>query len=182
MTTELLLITGLKVADPTAITALATLRTRLGFEEILAGLSREELFLFEMEGGEEGARAAVAGLVRDTNLFFNPNKHRHRLSTDIDGIRRVLPTERNGENLAHNRHRAVKARDSVWPDNSWLANVVSSRYHHPGGVENFSNQVVGLRGRRCYADALQHRHDDLERVAIVDRCPRGQPDMVCSGR
>lgn len=85
MTTTLLLATRLKVADPTAITALATLRTRLDCDDLLAGLSREELFLFEVEGRAAPARAAVEDLVRSTNLFLNPNKHRHHLSAAGSG-------------------------------------------------------------------------------------------------
>lgn len=78
--TSVLLTTRLKVADPTALTALATLRDRLGLAGQLARLSREELFLFEISDRPAGARRLVEELARQTNLFLNPNKHTFRLA------------------------------------------------------------------------------------------------------
>ena len=125
MTAALLLTTGLKVADPTAITALATLRTRLGFGDILAGLSREELFLFEVEGREEAARAAVDGLVRNTNLFLNPNKHWHRLTTAgaeaaAPGAYLLVWTDGDGEDLREAVRRHTGAAGVAAVRRAWL--------------------------------------------------------------
>lgn len=78
--TSILLTTRLKVADPTARTALATLRDRLGLGDRLARLSREEVFLFAIDAPAAAARELVDGLARQTNLFLNPNKHTFRLS------------------------------------------------------------------------------------------------------
>jgi hypothetical protein len=77
--TGVLLATRLKVADPTALTALATLRDRLRLGHALAGLSREELFLFDIDLEPAAARDAVVDLCRRTNLFLNPNKHAWRV-------------------------------------------------------------------------------------------------------
>lgn len=82
--TDVLLATRLKVADPTALTARATLRDRLGLAGVLAGLSREELFLFDVALEPEPAAALVDDLCRRTNLFLNPNKHTYRLATWSD--------------------------------------------------------------------------------------------------
>jgi phosphoribosylformylglycinamidine (FGAM) synthase PurS component len=77
--TPVLLTTRLKVADPTALTATTTLRTRLGYDTI-AAVGREELFLFEVDAGPDEAEAIIDGLVRRTNLFLNPNKHLYRIT------------------------------------------------------------------------------------------------------
>lgn len=71
--------TRLKVSDPTAMTALATLRHRFGFGARLAALSREELFLVETTLDPVATREVLEDLVRRTNLFMNPNKHVGRL-------------------------------------------------------------------------------------------------------
>jgi len=71
--------TRLKVSDPTAMTALATLRQRFGFGTRLAALSREELFCVETTLDPAATRELLEDLVRRTNLFMNPNKHVGRL-------------------------------------------------------------------------------------------------------
>ena len=79
--TDLLLTTRLKVSDPTARTALATLRDRLGLADRVASLVREELFLFDVAAPAAQAREVIEGLARRTNLFLNPNKHAWRIRT-----------------------------------------------------------------------------------------------------
>lgn len=71
--------TRLKVSDPTAMTALATLRQRFGFGARLAALSREELFFVETTLDPVATREVLEDLIRRTNLFMNPNKHVGRL-------------------------------------------------------------------------------------------------------
>lgn len=78
---DVLLTTRLKVADPTALTALATLRDRLGLADRLKGLSREEVFLFSMSPSTPKPAELVEQLARQTNLFLNPNKHAFRITT-----------------------------------------------------------------------------------------------------
>lgn len=76
--------TRLKVSDPTALTALATLRGRFGFGERLAALSREEVFLLDTTLDAVATREVLEDVVRRTNLFMNPNKHVGRLEVEGD--------------------------------------------------------------------------------------------------
>jgi hypothetical protein len=84
--TDVLLATRLKVSDPTARTALATLRDRLGLADRVGSLVREELFLFEVDAAPAAARELVEGLARETNLFLNPNKHAWRVRTGDEPV------------------------------------------------------------------------------------------------
>jgi hypothetical protein len=83
---DVLLATRLKVSDPTARTALATLRDRLGLADRVATLVREELFLFEVAPPVAGGKELVDNLARETNLFLNPNKHAWKVTTGDEPI------------------------------------------------------------------------------------------------
>ena len=96
---DVLLTTRLKVADPTALTALATLRDRLGFADRIRGLSREEVFLFSMAPSTPKPGEFVEKLARQTNLFLNPNKHAFRITTG-EAARPVGPPESSAWLLA----------------------------------------------------------------------------------
>jgi len=87
--TDVLLATRVKASDPTARTALATLRDRLGLADRVGSLVREEIFLFEVAPAPAAARDLVEGLARETNLFLNPNKHSWRIKT---GDETIAPT------------------------------------------------------------------------------------------
>jgi phosphoribosylformylglycinamidine (FGAM) synthase PurS component len=91
---DVLLETRLKVADPTALTALATLRDRLRLAPALEGLSREEYTLFEVDLDPAAARDLVSDLCRKTNLFLNPNKHAWRVR--IEGVEPGAPPAADG--------------------------------------------------------------------------------------
>lgn len=89
---DVLLTTRLKVADPTALTALATIRNRLGFADRIRGLSREEVFLFTMAPSLPKPEEFVEKLARQTNLFLNPNKHAFRITMG-ESARPIGPPE-----------------------------------------------------------------------------------------
>jgi hypothetical protein len=129
--TAALLTTRLKVADPTALTALSTLRTRLGFGERLRNVTREEFHLFETTLDREGARRLVDGLVRRTNLFLNPNKHFHRLVVEGDaapspeilrgpGAYLLVWTEGDGEDLLESMRRHVGVEQVTSLSRGWI--------------------------------------------------------------
>ncbi|MDZ4803441.1 MAG: hypothetical protein SGI90_01095 [Candidatus Eisenbacteria bacterium] len=121
---DVLLTTRLTVSDPTALTALSTLRDRMGFGDRIRGLSREEVFLFSMEPSTPNARDLVEQLARQTNLFMNPNKHAHRITTG-EAAQAAVPSESlawllvwssgDGETLEASVHRHVglPAVDSI---------------------------------------------------------------------
>ncbi len=71
---------GLKITDNEARSALEAVRVKMGLDGVV-GLVREDLWELDVEAGSAAAaRAVVARLVETTNLFANPNKHRHALS------------------------------------------------------------------------------------------------------
>jgi phosphoribosylformylglycinamidine (FGAM) synthase PurS component len=72
---------GLKVTDNEARSALEALQSKMGLRESVRDLLREELWEVDvMAGSWAEARATVERLVRTTNLFANPNKHRYEIS------------------------------------------------------------------------------------------------------
>lgn len=71
-TTQILVV--LRNADPTALTALSSLRRYLGFGEKLAGLRRR--VLWEITGPEEGSRDELIEALRRGGELWNPNKER----------------------------------------------------------------------------------------------------------
>jgi hypothetical protein len=72
---------GLKITDNEARSALEAIRVKMGLGDEVVGLAREDLWELDVEAGSpEAARAVVARLVEATNLFANPNKHRHLLA------------------------------------------------------------------------------------------------------
>ncbi len=121
--TSLLLTKRLKVADPTAMTALATLRDRMGMAESIAGLSRDELFLLKVDLPADAAVRRVTELVRGTNLFLNPNKHSWR----IDAGEGAGPDEA----AAGGNARAWLLVRGIEPDTSLL----ESLWRHAGARE-----------------------------------------------
>jgi phosphoribosylformylglycinamidine (FGAM) synthase PurS component len=70
---------ALRITDNEARSALEAVRVKMGIAAVV-GLAREDVWSLDVEAASaEDARAAVARLVEGTNLFANPNKHRHSL-------------------------------------------------------------------------------------------------------
>jgi hypothetical protein len=121
------LATRLKVADPTAVTALSTLRGRLGLAEDIAGLSREEIFVMDVDAPPQIALGLVEDLVRSTNLFLNPNKHHYRLTlegfpdSEADRAAYLLVwTPGEGEDLRDSLWRHARAVQVLAVFRAWL--------------------------------------------------------------
>lgn len=74
------LLTRLKIADLTALTALETARRLLPAGHELTRLVREELFLFAPEPGAaaDAFEGPLALAIESSNFFVNPNKERYR--------------------------------------------------------------------------------------------------------
>ena len=123
--TDLLLTTRLKVSDPTARTALATLRDRMGLSDRVASLVREELFLFDVAAPPAAAREVVEELARGTNLFLNPNKHAWRVRTGDElcarrrgeregGYQRRAPNQEQPDGRRYSRSGSRHRRHGHW--------------------------------------------------------------------
>ena len=80
MSNKLYLLVGLRVPDVTALTAEETIRKRISGGEKLNGLEHFDLWEFHHGGG--GFRVELERMVRDSNLFVNPNKHIYRFADD----------------------------------------------------------------------------------------------------
>lgn len=126
-----LLFTRLKVVDPAAVTALETLRHRFDQVDQLAGLAREEFFLFDVEAPAPTTRDRIERLVRGTNLLLNPNKHVWRLVVEHDDSAPVAPgapaeayllvwTPGDGADLLTSIQRHGLADDMVGLARGWL--------------------------------------------------------------
>jgi hypothetical protein len=75
------LIVSLRARDLAALTAEETVRKRVPGGERLVRLDRADLWEFAYDGGAE-FRSRLEGLVRDSNIFVNPNKHLFRFADD----------------------------------------------------------------------------------------------------
>jgi len=91
---------GLKITDNEARSALEALRVKMGLGEAVRSLAREERWQLGVEAPTSAeAEAVVAGLVRATNLFANPNKHCHAIGSGVDLAPdevAILVTDREG--------------------------------------------------------------------------------------
>ncbi len=77
----------LKVADPTAYTALDALRRALGYGDRVRGLIRSEIWCLGFsQASAEAARGTVERLARETNLLVNPNKHAWETVSDAQAL------------------------------------------------------------------------------------------------
>jgi hypothetical protein len=71
----------LRGADPTALTAAYALRHRLGLDEAVRGLSRVQLWRFELAAADPAwAQEQVRTWVTQSQLFVNPNQHAYELT------------------------------------------------------------------------------------------------------
>lgn len=71
----------LKAAGNEARSALEALQEKMHLRDRVAGLEREELWELDVKGDTASdAEKTVRDLVKTTNLFANPNKHRYSLS------------------------------------------------------------------------------------------------------
>lgn len=93
-TKRLALTVSLKVPDNEARSALEAIRVKMGLSDRVRDLAREEVWELDVEcGSVEDARSEVDGLVRSTNLFANPNKHRYSLEEGSAGGVELAPDE-----------------------------------------------------------------------------------------
>lgn len=79
------LVVGLKVPDNEARSALEALSVKMGLGDAVSDLAREDLWVFEFAREAGDARSAVERLVRETNVFANPNKHRYEIAEEGAG-------------------------------------------------------------------------------------------------
>ena len=71
------LVVTLRVTDNEARSALEALQVKMGLREAVRGLARDDVWELTVDASDEDeAVALVSDLVRTTNLFANPNKHR----------------------------------------------------------------------------------------------------------
>lgn len=75
---DVLLTVTLKVPDNEARSALEAVRVKMGLAGDVLDLRRDDLWELSLESASEDAAVeAIERLVGSTNLFANPNKHRH---------------------------------------------------------------------------------------------------------
>lgn len=79
---RLQLLVTLRNRGLTALTAEETLRRRVSGGEALERLDQADLWEFRHRGGER-FREQLEKLVRESNLFVNPNKHSFRFTEDF---------------------------------------------------------------------------------------------------
>jgi hypothetical protein len=109
MRQRIVLTVALKVTDNEALSALEALQTKMGMADSVVGLAREVQWELDVEAdGPESALRVVTEIVKRTNVFLNPNKHRSTLTSvphawdglDDDEVA-ILVSDRDGaESLA----------------------------------------------------------------------------------
>lgn len=108
-TQRLRLEVALKIADNEARSALEAIRVKMGLSALVRDLRREEVWELVLDAADaDGAKSIVATLVKTTNLFANPNKHRTRLvdigdapvSLDPDEVAILVSDRESGEGAA----------------------------------------------------------------------------------
>lgn len=99
------LLTRLKIADLTALTALDTARRLLPPGHAIERLVREELFLFTPEAGvaADAFEAPLAIAIESSNFFVNPNKERYRFLKAAERGDALVPPEGAWGILARSR-------------------------------------------------------------------------------
>ncbi len=102
-----LLSVELKAAGNEARSALEALQEKMGLRDTVSDLAREELWEIEVQARTAGAaRETIEQLVRTTNLFANPNKHKYTLAAaggaepDDDGESRSDRSGRRSDGAA----------------------------------------------------------------------------------
>ncbi len=86
---SLTLTVELRITDNEARSALEAVQVKMGLGDRVTDLVREELWEIEVEAADSDAALEVlGGLVKTTNLFANPNKHRYTLAAG-EGARAV---------------------------------------------------------------------------------------------
>ena len=86
---ELELFVTLRVVDRVALTARRTLTERLGYDDILADLKRQDYYRVAVAGDEEEALAYLREIAVNTTLFANPNKE----TFSVEPVTRPLSKE-----------------------------------------------------------------------------------------
>lgn len=81
-------------SDLVALSAFDTLVRKMGYEDALSSLSREELWILSFELGDIDAGNVTKMLAEKTGIFVNPNTHTHLI---------VLPNETLPHGARHNR-------------------------------------------------------------------------------
>ena len=80
----------LRVVDRVALTALQTIRDRLGYGEMLEDLTRQDYYRLAVAGDEEESLTYLRKIAETTTVFANPNKE----TFSVDLVRRPLSRER----------------------------------------------------------------------------------------
>ena len=84
----------LRITDNEARSALEAVQVKMGLGDRVSDLVREELWEIEVEAETpDAALEVLGGLVKTTNLFANPNKHRYTLAAGAANGHRLEPDE-----------------------------------------------------------------------------------------
>jgi len=97
---------SLKVPDNEARSALEALTVKMDLGAAVKDLARETLWAFDFGDGSGDPRAAVERLVRESNVFANPNKHTYGIVEG--GSERGHPLDSDEVAIL------VRDRDSNW--------------------------------------------------------------------
>ena len=160
----------LKAAGNEARSALEALQEKMGLRDLVSGLAREELWEIEVQAQTAGAaRETIEQLVRTTNLFANPNKHKYSLAA----VAGAEPDD-NGESHSD---RAGRHSDgaAVWAaglEDDEVAVLVTDR-------EGADGESVLSAIRRIGADDVVHiRKWTRWRIRLAEPPKAGDPEVL----
>jgi len=157
---------GLKVTDNEGRSALEALQEKMGLRDRVSDLSREELWEVDVDASTiEEARATLDGLVRRTNIFANPNKHRYVITelgesgSDDDAGAPAMSSAAGGDLAADEVAILVRDRESTVGE-SVLSAIRGMGVDDVVGVRKWTRWRVGLtkspaRGDPAVLDLIQ---------------------------
>jgi phosphoribosylformylglycinamidine (FGAM) synthase PurS component len=161
----------LKATGNEARSALEALQEKMGLREHVRDLAREDLWEIEVDARTAaGARETIEQLVRTTNLFANPNKHKYTLA-DAGGAE---PGRDRGERGSHGPGRGSDGAAS-WAaglEDDEVAVLVTDRESAEG------ESVLSAIRRIGVDDVVSIRRWTRWRIRLAEPPTRGDPEVL----
>lgn len=161
----------LKATGNEARSALEALQEKMGLRDLVSDLAREELWEIEAQARTAAAaRESIEQLVRTTNLFANPNKHKYTLAA-AGGVE-VGHDDDEPDSDASGRRSDGAASWAAGLEDDEVAVLVTDRE----GAEGES--VLSAIRRIGVDDVVSIRKSTRWRIRLAEPPTRGDPEVL----